>query len=446
MSSDLTFIDQFGEFLSHHIEQYASHRYLLAVSGGVDSMVMLHLFQQAGLSFEVAHCNFGLRDDASDKDESLVDEISRQYGAKFHSKRFATSTVAKEAGISTQMAARDLRYDWFEELMSEGNFDYLATAHHRGDHAETVLFNLTKGTGIAGLHGIRPDKNRLIRPLMPFTRSEIEQYAGLAKVRWREDASNQSNKYSRNLIRNEVMPLLKQINPSAEKAFWQSSQRIAQVEAWLRDEISLWKKKIVTIDQEITIIRTDEISHHPHHDLILSELIRPFGFSYSDVNDIVDKAKRRAGRQFGSDEYDLVWDRDQVVITPKAIETIEDVTITSEGDFDFLGVQYNVQILNKDDWQLHRSNDILQADADKIVWPITIRTWQEGDSIQPLGMKGRKKVSDILIDEKVPLNLKSRQPVLTDQSDIIWLPGLRMSNGYKVTEATSSVLLITGCP
>ncbi|MEQ9299134.1 MAG: tRNA lysidine(34) synthetase TilS [Cyclobacteriaceae bacterium] len=443
MSVHHSFSDRFVSFLSELIGDGSGTQFLLAVSGGIDSMVMLQLFHEARLSFEVAHCNFGLRGEASDGDETFVKEATALLGVNFHSKRFTTASMAKERGISTQMAARDLRYTWFEELMAQGNFDFLCTAHHRGDHAETILFNLVKGTGIAGLHGIRAIRDQLLRPLMAFNRDEIEVFAGQQDVQWREDASNESNKYSRNLIRNEVMPLLKQINPLVEQSVWQSSQRIAKVESWLADEVAQWKEKLLNQEAEVVFIATPLLNAHPHRTLILSELIRPFGFSYAEIDDIVDKKKERSGRQFSTSEYDLVWDRDQMVITSKREEAEDAIIITGPGKYSFLGVNYKVEIVKKTDWQLQRTNDILQADADKIEWPMTLRTWRKGDSIQPLGMKGRKKVSDLMIDEKVPLNLKSRQPVLEDKADIIWLPGLRVSESVKVSETTQSIMILS---
>lgn len=443
MAPHSSFTDRFTDFLSECIEGHQNRHYLLAVSGGVDSVVMLHCFQTAGLSFDVAHCNFQLRGEVSDVDEVFMKEVTARLGIKFHSQRFDTAAIAKEQGISTQMAARDLRYEWFQELMSNGKLDFIATAHHRNDHAETVLFNLVKGTGIAGLHGIRPIKDQLVRPMMAFNRDEIELFAKEQSIQWREDASNQSNKYSRNLIRNEVMPLLKQINPSVERSVWQSSQRISQVESWLADEIAQWKGKLLKREADVVFVNTSTLIAHPHRALMLSEIIRPFRFSYAQVDDILDEDKERVGRQFSSDEYELVWDRDQIVITPKREEVEGAIIITGPGEYSFLGVNYKVEIIKKTDWQLQRSNDVLQADADQITWPLKMRTWQEGDSIQPLGMKGRKKVSDILIDGKVPLNLKSRQPVLEDSSDIIWLPGLRMSEKYKISKTTISICCIS---
>ncbi|MEQ8711991.1 MAG: tRNA lysidine(34) synthetase TilS [Cyclobacteriaceae bacterium] len=442
MATRTVFTDRFTDFLSECLDDHQKQHYLLAVSGGVDSMVMLHLFHKVGLSFEVAHCNFGLRGEASGADETFVVEKAGQLGVKSHTKRFDTAALAKERGISTQMAARDLRYEWFLELKSVGRFDFIAIAHHRNDHAETVLFNLSKGTGIAGLHGIRPVTGQLVRPLLAFSRDEIEAFAQEEGIQWREDGSNQSNKYSRNLIRNEVVPLLKQINPSLEQSIWHSSQRIAAVESWLANEVDHWKEKLVKRETDVVFMESTMLGTHPHRALILSEIIRPFGFSYTEVEDIVDDAKRRSGRRFSNSEYDLVCDRDRIVITPKKEEQENPVVIEGEGEFVFLGIRYQVRIIKREDWKLQRTNDVLQADPDKIKWPLTLRTWQEGDSIQPLGMKGRKKVSDILIDEKLPLNLKSKQMVLEDQSDILWLPGMKMSQSYKVSSSTKKVLLI----
>ncbi len=443
MAPRTVFTDRFTDFLSECLDDHQKQHYLLAVSGGVDSMVMLHLFHKMGLSFEVAHCNFGIRGEASDADEAFVVEKAGQLGVKSHTKRFETAALAKERGISVQMAARDLRYEWLQELRSVANFDFIATAHHRNDHAETVLFNLSRGTGIAGLHGIRPVTDQLVRPLLAFSRDEIEAFAQEEGIQWREDASNQSNKYSRNLIRNEVVPLLKQINPSLEQSIWHSSQRIAAVESWLANEVDHWKEKLVKRETEVVFVESTMLGTHPHRALILSEIIRPFGFSYREVEDIVTQEKRRSGRQFSNSEYNLVCDRDRIVITPKKEEQEDPVVIEGEGEFVFLGIRYQVRMVKREDWKLQRTNDVLQADADKIQWPLTMRTWQEGDSIQPLGMKGRKKVSDILIDEKVPLNLKSRQPVLEDQFNLIWVIGLRVSEIKKITTESDSVLLIS---
>lgn len=443
MASAQRFIGRFTDFLSEYVDQPHLHTFLLAVSGGVDSMVLLHLFEKAGLRFEVAHCNYGLRGKESDADEALVKEVATRCGVTCHTKRFDTAAIAKALGISTQMAARDLRYDWFHSLLAETGCAFLATAHHRNDHAETVLFNLTKGTGIAGLHGIRPMTGSTVRPLLAFGRAEIESFAREEGIIWREDASNQSNKYSRNLIRNKVIPVLKAINPSLERAFWESSRRISRVEDWLADEIGQWRHRLVSQRADAVYIHIAALEGHPHRHLILGEIIRPYGFHYQEVDDLVDPHKAKVGRQFSSEKFHLVTDREQWVITEKEGAPVLPVIIEGEGSFAFQDTTYHVEVIRRSEWVMRRSNDMMQADADKIRWPIQIRTWQQGDTIQPLGMKGTKKISDIFIDQKVPLNLKSKHAVFTDQLGTIWIPSMKLSERIKVDDATATVLICT---
>ncbi len=443
MSASHSFFDRFSTFLSEYIDDPGATRYLLAISGGIDSMVMLHLFNKVGLPFEVAHCNFNLRGEDSNEDEQFVKGACDKYNIRCTTQSFDTLSVSEARGISTQMAARELRYTWFEELLIKNKFDLLCTAHHKGDHAETVLFNLTKGTGIAGLHGIQPLKGQLLRPLMSFTREEIEAFARTEGIVWREDTSNASNKYSRNLIRNKVMPLLKQINPSVEQSIWNSSERILKVETWLSEQIEEWRRKVQRKDGEIVYISLKQLDRSQHRTLILTELIKPFGFSYAEIDQIIDPSQPRTGRQFKSREYELVYDREQLVITPLKQEGIKKLTIKGPGEHGFSDFRFKLDIVPRKDWELDRSREVLQVDVDKVLWPLTLRRWQQGDTIQPLGMRGRKKISDILIDEKIPLNLKSRQLVLKDERDIIWLVGMRMSESFKVEERSELVMNIS---
>lgn len=427
-----------------------SEKVLLTVSGGKDSVAMLDLFCGAKLSFAVAHCNFQLRGKDSDDDQIFVENLCKENNVVFHTKTFDTKAYAKKNKISIEMAARTLRYEWFESLRQELNFDYIATAHHLNDSIETVLLNLTKGTGISGLKGISAKKEHIIRPMLFASRQEIDAYVADKSLSWREDSSNASNDYQRNLIRNQVVPLLKKINPNLDETFARNLERFQSLEADFRKNLSHFRTTVMREENGVFFLKIATIKYWQSANYYLEELLKEFGFNYFQSKEIFNSLDGLSGKVFHAENFTLLKDREELVIsTPYPSEKSISLSINLEEinkrqPFDFLDKKLKIMALNIEeiDSKFERNNAILFADFDKITFPITLRQWQEGDWFIPLGMKGKKKVSDFLIDKKVSLNLKKSTFLLTSQASVVWVVGQRADDRFKLTDSTKKILKI----
>ncbi|WP_305951873.1 tRNA lysidine(34) synthetase TilS [Emticicia oligotrophica] len=434
-----------------------SEKVLLTVSGGKDSVAMLDLFCDAKLSFAVAHCNFQLRGKASDDDQIFVENLCKKNNVVFHTKTFDTKAYAKKNKISIEMAARSLRYEWFESLRQELNFDYIATAHHLNDSIETVLLNLTKGTGISGLKGISVKKGYIIRPMLFASRKEIDAYVTEKNLSWQEDSSNASNDYQRNLIRNQVVPLLKKINPNIDETFARNLERFQSLEADFRKNLSHFKATVMREENGVFFLKIANIKYWQSANYYLEELLKEFGFNYFQSKEIFNSLDGLSGKVFHSENFTLLKDREELVITPQQrlppqpLPDKEGLCLQINGDllnteqtFEFLDKKLRFTVLNIEeiDSKFERNNVNLFADFDKIMFPITLRTWQEGDWFIPIGMKGKKKISDFLIDKKIPLNLKKNIFLLTSQDAIMWVVGQRVDDRFKLTDTTKKILKV----
>lgn len=417
---------------------------LLAVSGGVDSVVMCELFDQMNQKFSIAHCNFQLRGKESDQDEEFVRKLAEKYKVPFFSKKFNTLVYTENEGISTQMGARNLRYQWFEQLQKEKNIQKLATAHHQNDVLETVLLNMSRGTGIAGFHGIAASHNNIIRPLLFLKKEEIIEYATVQKLKWKEDKSNNSNKYKRNLIRNKVIPLLKKLNPNLEKTMMSTVSKMEGAEWIVQDFIKQFKKNAFTQRRNDVLIDINQIPKNNHTAFILFEGIREYGFSYNNclnLSEVLESSQ--SGLQFFSSSHRLIKDRKKLVI----------VKLEKEVDLCFQILENTKHILlndyvllcsfiDKKEIDFNQENHIY-LDPKTITFPLNIRTWKHGDRFQPYGMKGKyKKISDLLIDMKVPLNEKEKVMVMCSEESILAVLGYRTSEVSKVTSFTEKVYKI----
>ncbi|MGD1842412.1 MAG: tRNA lysidine(34) synthetase TilS [Thermonemataceae bacterium] len=433
----------FLEFITKNSLFSKENKILLAVCGGVDSVVLAHLLASSGYTFAVAHCNFGLRGKEADADEQFVRQLAQNYGVPCYVKRFNTRTLAKEKRQSIQMMARALRYQWFNELLEAQALDFIATAHHLNDSIETVLFNLTKGTGLAGLHGILPKQHQLVRPLLFADKNSIEHYAIAQQLSWREDASNQINKYARNLIRNEVVPQLKQINPSFERTFQETLEKIRGVEVIFSTTLENLKQKL-QYDQQVIRLAIQEIPSDGSRIVLLYELLRTFNFNFTQTKELLKQLDGQAGKQFVSETHLLVKDRNYLIITPKQTTTMQTYAISLEEEvFKNEHIYLSWQELSlTTNFQIPTAAHLACLDADKIVMPLEVRSWQEGDWFYPLGLKGRKKVSDFLTDLKIPRNLKQNVWVLTAKKQIVWVIGWRIDDRFKITGQTDKVLII----
>lgn len=437
-------LEKFLSYISEKSLFQPEEKILLAVSGGIDSVVMSHLFFKAKLNFAIAHCNFGLRGDESDEDELFVKKLAKKYKVPFYADTFETEAFAQKEKISIQMAARTLRYRWFEQLLDSQHYDYLATAHHLNDTIETVLFNLTKGTGISGLHGIQPKINRIVRPILFVDKEEIYGYVVENQLAWREDSSNQSSKYQRNLIRNEVVPLLKTINPSLEETIQQTIEKVVSIERLFEGEIQRMRDKLVKKQNDAVYIDYLGLKNEPEPLIKLAELLKEYQFSYTQAKDIWQILDAEPGRQFESATHLLVKDRASLILTTKVLtnfisSTIEENQTLFKNEF----IELSFEQFSAKQFTVNPSTQVACLDQTTVQFPLKLRKWKEGDWFCPLGMNKKKKISDFLIDNKVPLNLKNRIWVLTSNGSVVWIIGHRIDNRFKITDKTEQVLQIT---
>jgi tRNA(Ile)-lysidine synthase len=426
LSSFLTFINQLG------VDQ-RSKPILLTVSGGVDSVVMADLFYTAGFRASIAHCNFGLRGKDSEHDEVFVRNLAERYQFPFYVKHFETKFYAKQNGISTQMAARNLRYDWFEEIRQD-KFDWIATAHHVNDALETVLLNLVRGTGIAGLHGIYPQKGHLLRPMLFASKDQILQYALENGLQWREDVSNDSVDYKRNLIRKSVIPVLRQLNPSLEETFKITSEKVNSADSLLTSWLSEWKNDIRIDESGKLRIPKAKLSETDNAAYLLWSAIEKSGFSYRQAKQIITSVDKKVGAVHSSATHQLLVERDFLIVRKKPDKDIPtELVIDGMGVYDLEGDRFRfMEVSTEVDAATDR--DIIYLKPEKLKFPLHIRNWQHGDIFCPFGMQGkRKKVSDVLINGKISIYEKEKVRVLTDaDGEILWLIGIRTDERQRV--------------
>ena len=408
---------------------------ILAVSGGIDSVVMAYLYHDYGTPFTIAHCNFQLRAGESMNDEEFVKALGKIFGVKVMVQRFETGNYAAEKSISIQMAARDLRYQWFKELTSE--FDArIAIAHNANDVAETMLYNFTKGTGLAGLHGIAESDRDIIRPLLWAKKNEIVEYAEKRSVEWREDRSNESEKYMRNIIRKKVVPELERVNPSFVDTSLRNAMRIKDAEEFIRfgvEQLGIFE------DREGHIyIGKKRLLKLPGSRAVLYQLINSYGFNYEQVISIIN-SNERAGAIFTSGNWVLNIDRDHFILSRNK-QNLTERLVSLEDSFTRLGAfSLQTSVLAAEEYHIIPDEKIAALDYDKLTFPLLLRNWHQGDNFKPLGMAGKKKVSDYLIDKKVPVNLKSNILVMLSGNDIVWIVGRRIDDRYKISSATKTV-------
>ena len=433
-------VDRFREFIMQKDLCRETDRIVVAVSGGVDSTVMLDLFIKNGFSTGLAHCNFGLRNEESDGDEQFVKSLAEERNIPFYIEHFETERMASERRISIQMAARELRYDWFEEIRDSEGYNYIATGHNFNDSVETMVFNLIKGTGLKGLTGISAKTGNVIRPLLFASREEIDAYASENGLEYRTDSSNSSLKYHRNYIRHKVLPEFKQINPGFDITIRNTINRLAGIQqfvtAWLESE----KSSYLHEDGKDIYLKKDFFSKIGES-AILYEVIGTYGFNYDQCESIYEGIKHAIGNVFYSEGFTLNIDRDHLIISPK--EHTEEWYEISEKDKLLITDRFNLtfQILETDP-VLVPDHHIAYLDIDKLNYPLVLRNWNKGDWFIPLGMKGKKKLSDFMIDKKIPLNLKKRILVLLSKGSIVWVAGQRIDDRFKINSNTKRILKI----
>lgn len=381
--------------------------------------------------------NFELRGNASDEDERFVKEWCDRHKIEFHSKRVDTNKYATENKLSTQMAARELRYDWFDELLSTVKANCVCTAHHLNDSIETVLINLVRGAGIEGMMGIPVKSKNKLRPLLFATRQQIEDYAAVHSIAWREDSSNATDDYQRNLIRHQVIPILKKINPSLEETFKESFNKIEGEFALLKNKIDAWKNDYWTIESDAIKIKKTGLNSHESAALLWHG-IKDLGFNYATSQGVMNALYGQSGKQFLSDSHKLVIDRDCIIITILN-DKLTDIQIKENQQLAALGL-WQLTIGSENPDKFSSNSNMASLDAAKLKYPIIWRKWKAGDYFYPLGMTHRKKISDFLIDGKISLGEKDSVTVLESAGEIAWVVGYRLDNRFKITDSTNQVI------
>lgn len=433
----------FQNFINTHKLFSPDQKVLLTVSGGKDSVCMEALFHQEKFIYGIAHCNFSLRNEESNADEDFVKSLAKNHNVPFYTKRFETAAFAKKNKISIQMAARILRYEWFEELRKENAFDYIATAHHKNDDIETYFINLLRGTGIAGLSGIQEKNNKIIRPLIFADKNQIEEFIAQNKIAYREDSSNSSDKYIRNKIRNKILPLLKEINPNVENAVSEDISILRDYHSISQKVIADLSSKIVTRKATHVEIKKINISKLQPQQTLFYEFLKEFNFSFSVTKEILYALDKESGKRFYSPTHRLILDREHLLITKIKTKEKKFFEISEELKSIELPINLYFQKKSVKEFQLEKSNNIAQFDLEKVEFPLILRRWKRGDYFYPLGMQTKKKLSDFFIDTKFSIVDKENCWLLCSSDSIIWLLGHRIDDRYKITSKTKNVLEIT---
>ena len=443
----MALLEAFQRYVAENDLATHDDRILLTVSGGVDSMVMLSLFTRSGYSVGVAHCNFQLRGAESEEDEVLVEEEAKKYGVEFYNKRFETTAEMERTGESMEMAARRLRYAWFDTLSRGQGYTAVAIAHHADDSIETFFINLLRGTGLRGLTGISTQVGRIIRPLMFASRKEILEYAVANRIPFREDSSNRSTKYLRNKIRLGLIPRIREINPKFTDLMRRNIERLTDTQLFIEAAVAHMREEVVTQADGIATIHVERIeAAYPRNFAVYELLSSQYGFK-GDVCDALCRALSEAatGRRFYAREYVATVDRGRILVERIAPGDACEVTVEQGTQRSYCGnmVLY-FEACDIDDIRAYDvPEQVALLDADLLRYPLRLRRWREGDTFIPFGMEGRKKVSDYLIDRKVSLPEKQRQFVLLSGDEIVWLVGRRIDDRYRLTDRTENVLRIT---
>lgn len=433
-------------------EQFLSHLYtklkvaqrdavLLAVSGGLDSMVLLDLFRKAGCTLSVAHANFQLRGAESDADETFVLNTCNRLNIPFFSKRFETSAYAEKHGLSIQMAARELRYQWFDSLLTTKNFAWVATAHHFDDSVETMMIRWLHGAGADGLTGIPLTNGKIIRPLLFATRKEIAFYAEQEKIQWREDSSNATDEYLRNQLRHQVVPVVRSLIPSFEQNLKRGLRKAEGELAFFEQSFQAWKAAFC--EQRDGLLRIQKKAFEGLSDpaVMLWRLLRDTGFSFDICEQVADCLQGQSGKHFLADRYRLVIDRAELIVEPITVHA--ESTLIEKGQPSAVLGTNKIQVTYQAPIMPVFNNHVAVLDAAKLEFPLQWRYWKAGDFFYPLGMDHKKKLSDFFIDNKISLPEKSSITVLESGGVVAWLVGYRIDDRFKLDEQTQSAIAFT---
>lgn len=432
-------LDKLKNHIAHNFPFLENKKLLLATSGGLDSMIMAHLFHKLKYDVALVHCNFQLRGMESFGDQNFVQDYAEANEIPIFVTQFDTEAFAKDYKLSTQVAARDLRYNWFYELLETENYDYILTGHHADDNIETFLINLSRGTGLEGLVGIPEQNDKIIRPLLPFSREEIAKYANANEIKWREDSSNASDKYLRNKIRHDLVPLLKELNPQFISSFQKTQSFLQESQQMVEDASIMVYQQVAKQEEEEIRFDLNQLKKLPNYQSYLYQWLHEFGFlSWDDVYELVDS---QSGKQVFSPNFRLLKDRDFLILCPISTE-IEEKEYFITKDTKEVNIPLNLTFYRVSDISVPLNTAIF-VDQDQLQFPLVLRRWRQGDYFQPFGMEGKsKKVSKLFKDEKLSLIEKENVWILCSGETIVWIVGIRQDERFRVGDTTQNILKI----
>jgi tRNA(Ile)-lysidine synthase len=439
-------LTKFIQYIENKLKISVQNKILLTVSGGADSVVLLDLFSKAGFNCGIAHCNFHLRGNDADLDEKLVIELAEKYCFPIYTIDFETIKYAQSNGISIEMAARELRYNWFEKIRQEKDYQFIATGHHIDDLIETFFINLTRGTGIRGLSGLKAKHGHIIRPLLFTDRESIMNYIKDKKLLYREDKTNLDEHIIRNKFRHSILPEIGKINPSYKQSILKTIENLKDAEILMNKEIERTSKEICHFNEDIIRIDISKLIGYHNVKTYIFELLLPFGFNGEQVSGIVKTLNFAAGKVFYSKTHQLIKDREQIII--KKIENNKPFkdSVSEKDKIIKLpsGLQLELKILKRsDEFIIPTKSEIAALDYDKLKFPLEIRKWEQGDYFYPLGMAKRKKLSDYFIDIKLNILEKQNTYIITSDNKIVWLVGHRIDDRFKISDKTDNILIIS---
>lgn len=413
---------------------------LVGLSGGADSVALLAILVRLKYKCIALHCNFHLRGEESDRDKAFAEKVAADLGIPFYSTDFDTERYATENHLSIEMAARELRYEWFESKRQELKAQAVVIAHHKDDSVETLLINMLRGAGIRGMGGIRPRNGYIVRPLLPISREDILDWLAREKYSFVTDSTNLSDIYTRNFIRLRVLPLLEKINPAAKNTIARTAEHLSEVETIYLEVIKDAKEKVIQENERLFIPR---LLNYPSPQTILYELLKPYGFNRVVAQEIFQSLTKTSGKTFYSSNYRLIKDRDYLLLTPIVKEELPDsFIISSEEDIHHLPIELSFdEIVLTTEILIQKDRQIAYFDKDKITFPLELRRWREGDWFIPFGMNGKKKLSDYFTDHKFSRFQKEEAWLLCSANDILWIIGERTDNRFRVDSTTKQVLI-----
>lgn len=415
---------------------------IVGLSGGPDSMALIHLLMELGYKCIAAHCNFHLRGEDSNNDALFVQNWCETHNISFFSIDFDTYSYATQKNISIEMAARELRYNWFEELRIEQKADVVAIGHHKDDSVETILINLIRGTGIKGLIGIPVKKKHIVRPLLAVSRIEVMEYLSAKNIPYVVDQTNEEDIYTRNTLRLKVLPILETINPSVKNSILKTSANLKEVEK-IYDRFIKNSIEDVLVDNNINIKKLKSTASQQS---VLFEILSPLGFTPSVIEDISDNLDSIPGKLYLSKEYRILKDRDYLLISQINEEEVCDKEFLIYPESVKRNTPFFLSLKIEDfnpEYIIQKSPSVLQVDFDKLTFPLTLRKWKKGDWFIPFGMKGRKKLSDFFTDNKFNLFQKEETWVVCSGNDIVWIVNYRVDDRFKITNRTKKVFSIS---